>query len=287
MSGSSLEGLSLGDCVALACLLEATASKAGNVHRGADFADMSFADFLVSGVAVRGVFDRVESASVGETIVRAVEATHRLVPVNTNLGLMLLLAPLAKAATRGDIRTEIGNVLEALTPADSALVYQAIGRASPGGMGEVDQMDVAEQPPTSLMDAMKAAAHRDLIAQQYVSHFADVFQLVADPLARTVAAGHSVTAAIIDTHLRLMSLRPDSLIGRKCGDEIAQQSALMAGRVLEAGAIESEAYLLALADFDFWLRSDGHRRNPGTSADMLGAGLFVALWEGAIKPPFR
>lgn len=287
MSRRSPSGLSLGDCVVLACLLEATAPKVGNVHRGADFADMTLNDFLVSSVAIRGVFDRVEQSSVGRTVYDAISATRSLVNVNTNLGLVLLLAPLAKASASGSLREGIAGVLQDLDAADADLVYQAIRLAAPGGLGQADEMDIASAPPPNLLAAMSAAADRDLIARQYVTTFADVFDLVADRLAQITANGHSLTVAIVDTHLRLMSERPDSLIARKCGPAIAQQSAVMAARVLAAGEPDSADYFNALADFDFWLRSDGHRRNPGTSADMLGAGLFVALWEGTIEAPFR
>jgi len=34
-----------------------------------------------------------------------------------------------------------------------------------------------------------------------------------------------------------------------------------------------------------WLRADGNRRNPGTSADLVAATLFVALREELIPLP--
>jgi triphosphoribosyl-dephospho-CoA synthase len=79
-----------------------------------------------------------------------------------------------------------------------------------------------------------------------------------------------------------MSAFPDSLIARKCGAETAEHSAAWAGRVLDSGRPESEAYQEQLADLDFWLRTDGHRRNPGTTADLIAAGLFVALRDGLL-----
>src|SRR5690606_24111639 len=102
---------SIGDCASLACLWEAMPPKAGNVHRGADFADMSFTDFAVSAVAIRPTFERAADCSVGQLVLAAVTATRRLVPVNTNLGLLLLLAPLAKAAVGGSPRDRLPGVL--------------------------------------------------------------------------------------------------------------------------------------------------------------------------------
>ena len=80
------EQLSIGQCATLACLLEATTPKPGNVHRGVDFEDMTFLDFAVSAAAIGPVMDRVREYGVGQTVLEAIRATRRLVPVNTNLG---------------------------------------------------------------------------------------------------------------------------------------------------------------------------------------------------------
>jgi triphosphoribosyl-dephospho-CoA synthase len=85
----------------------------------------------------------------------------------------------------------------------------------------------------------------------------------------------------------MLAAYPDSLIARKCGPETAARAAAIAQRVLAAGMPGDEDYLLELGEFDFWLRSDGNRRNPGTTADLIAAGLFVVLREGLIRPPYR
>ena len=92
----------------------------------------------------------------------------------------------------------------------------------------------------------------------------------------------SLTDRIVHTHVRLMSQFPDSLIARKCGPTIARESADRASAVLGAGQVADEAYHRALADLDFWLRSDHHRRNPGATADLIAAGLFAGLRDGRI-----
>jgi triphosphoribosyl-dephospho-CoA synthase len=92
---------------------------------------------------------------------------------------------------------------------------------------------------------------------------------------------------IVHVHLQTMHRHPDSLIARKCGQPAAVAAAARAGAVLASGPPESDEYQDALADLDFWLRSDGHRRNPGTTADLIAAGLFAALRDGIIKAPFR
>ncbi|MFM7114547.1 MAG: triphosphoribosyl-dephospho-CoA synthase, partial [Planctomycetota bacterium] len=43
----------------------------------------------------------------------------------------------------------------------------------------------------------------------------------------------------------------------------------------------------ALSRFDAWLREPGTKRNPGTTADLVGATLYVALAEGILDLPCR
>ena len=85
--------------------------------------------------------------------------------------------------------------------------------------------------------------------------------------------------------MQLLAEHPDSLIARKCGREMAERVSWMALQVLEEGFPGEVAYEKELANLDFFLRSDGHSRNPGTTADLLGAGLFAALREGIIEFP--
>src|SRR3954470_12337390 len=162
--------LSIGQCATLACLLEATAPKVGNVHRGADFENLTFADFAVSAVAIGPAMERA-GEGVGQTVLAAIRATRQLVDTNTNLGMVLLVAPLAAVPRAQPLERGLGKVLRGLTPEDSRLVYEAIRLAQPGGMGKVKEMDVASDAPDDLLAAMAAAAERDLVAKQYGTDF--------------------------------------------------------------------------------------------------------------------
>ncbi len=273
-----------GQCAALAVLLEAAAPKPGNVHRGADFDDLTFLDLAASGVAIGPAIDGAAGgAALGQAVLRAVCETRRLVATNANLGMILLMVPLAKTPRGGDASANIQQVLSKLTADDAAGVYEAIRMAQPGGLGRVPQADVADAPPADLIAAMRLASDRDLVSRQYVNGFDQVLGLVVPALANGLQSGLRLTEVIVHGQMQLMSRFPDSLIARKCGALVAQRSADQASAVLDAGAPGEEAYQRALADFDFWLRSDGHRRNPGTTADLIAAGLFVALREEMIK----
>ena len=282
--------LSIGQCATLACLLEATAPKVGNVHRGTDFENLTFTDFLVSAVAIGPAMEAcsnpLQRVSVGATILEAIRATRQLVDTNTNLGMVLLLAPLAAVPRDEPLIGGVGKVLRGLTPEDSRFVYEAIRLAQPGGMGKVEEMDVTAEAPINLLSAMAAAAERDLIAQQYVTDF-DLVLGKIPPWLSEAASRWSLTDAIIHTHLRLLAEHPDSLIARKCGLETAREVSTYAAAVLSSGSPGDDAYHEAAADLDFFLRSDGHRRNPGTTADLIAAGLFALLRDGKLQPPLR
>jgi triphosphoribosyl-dephospho-CoA synthase len=280
--------LTVGQCASLACLLEATAAKPGNVHRGADFEDLTYLDFAASAVVIAPAFDAAaRGARLGATVLAAVEATRSVAATNTNLGMVLLFAPLAMTPLTERLAPGVARVLAGLDADDARLVYRAIRLAEPGGLGEVDEADVRNEPPGDLRAAMHLAAERDLVARQYADDFAEVLENVVPWLDDGLQQGWSVADAIIHAHVRLMSLFPDSLIRRKCGAETAERSAAMAASVLATGKPGDPAYHDALADLDFWLRCDGHRRNPGTSADLIAAGLFAALRDGIIKLPLE
>src|SRR5262245_18143178 len=280
--------LSIGQCATLACLLEATAPKVGNVHRGADFEDLTFSDFVVSAVAIGPAMESAASTSVGRAVYDAVAATQQLVSTNTNLGMALLFAPLAAVPRDERLTTaSVGAVLRNLSAEDCRLVYEAIRLAQPGGLGSVETMDIANEPPADLLVAMRAAADRDLIARQYVEDFRLILEEALPQLIAGCEQGWSLTDAIIRTHVAMIAQHSDSLIARKCGPQMAEKAATMAAQSLNSGQPGDEAYHEAISDFDFWLRSDGHRRNPGTTADLVAAALFAGLRDGVLPPPWR
>ncbi len=277
-----------GLCAQVACILEATAPKPGNVHRFHDFEDSTYLDFVLAAAAIGPALDRAAEDGVGAAVLEAVEKTRRLVGKNANLGLILLLAPLSAAAAQAGTldRSRVQRVLVGLTPQDGERVYDAIRRAAPGGLGSSRAEDVMQGRPTiPLVEAMALAADRDLIARQYASGFREVFEEALPALQAAIDRGLGLEPAIVRLHLELMARFPDSLIARKCGEETARESAARAARVLERGWPGSSEADEALRDLDAWLRADGHRRNPGTTADLVGAAIFIALRNGWIKIP--
>jgi triphosphoribosyl-dephospho-CoA synthase len=208
-----------------------------------------------------------------------------VVTTNTNLGILLLLAPLAAVPPGEDLYPGVARVLKSLDLEDSRMVYQAIRLSAAGGLGRVAEQDVRGEPTQPLLTLMGLAADRDLVARQYVNGFREVFDEGAPALRRGVEQGVSLEEAIIGCHLHLMAYYPDTLIARKKGPSEAEEAALRAQRVLDLGWPRGAGAGWALTELDAWLRAEGHARNPGTTADLVTACLFTALREGTIQLP--
>jgi triphosphoribosyl-dephospho-CoA synthase len=280
LSRMSTTNFGIDQCATLACFLEATAPKPGNVHRGVDFDDLTYPDLIASAIVIGPVIESAVHRRLGETILDAVRATRDAVGTNANLGTVLLLAPLAAVPRERSLTVGVADVLNRLDAEDSRLVYEAIRLARPGGMGQVDEADIAGGAPADLLAAMRLAADRDLVARQYANGFHELLHDVVPAIKSGLDRGWGTNGAIVHAHLTIMSRFPDSLIARKCGTVTAQRAADHAAEVLRAGTPNDDAFWQAAADLDFWLRSDGHRRNPGTTADLLAAGLFALLRDG-------
>ena len=270
-----------------ACLLEASAAKPGNVHPGASFPDLTFEDFVRSAEAASPALARAAEVGVGRAIFQAIEATRAVVSSNTNLGIVLLIAPLAAVPLDQPLRDGIGDVLCRLTRDDAMWVYRAIRLAQPGGLGTADDQDVASAPTGTLREVMALAAHRDGVAAQYENGF-DWILNEGLPFLASVGGEfeHCWEAAIIELHLRLLAEHPDTLIARKCGESIAAEASQRARRCLNnLGSLprDSTERARVIDEFDQWLRADDHRRNPGTTADLVAACLFAAIRERVIE----
>ncbi|MGZ8399895.1 MAG: triphosphoribosyl-dephospho-CoA synthase [Methyloceanibacter sp.] len=266
-----------------ACLAELDALKPGNVHRLAAGHNMTVEDFVASAEAAAPCMGEKKLA-VGQRIRRAVEATRTAVGQNTNLGIVLLAAPLANAAfsrDAGDLQSRLHRVLNGLDVDDAREAYRAIRETKPGGLGDAPAHDVAAEPKVSLLEAMRAAEARDRIAWNYTHDYADIFTLGLRWLAQARERWAepclaSPSWAVTRVYLGFLAHLPDTLIERKFGTRIATEVRDEAGPI-EAGLTECqspEAMTAPLAAFDRALKERG--LNPGTSADLTVATLFAA-----------
>ena len=282
LAHSGLGGDLLEHQVQLACVLEVSAAKPGNITPAHAFPDATYVDMIRSALALGPVFARHAAVrrTVGELIADGVAATQRVASANTNLGIVLLFAPMVRAAaTRGDdepLRPAIESTLARLDVADAAAAFAAIARANPGGLGEVPEHDVRAPADVSLREAMAAAAHRDSIASEYASGYAIVFDTGLPLLQNALGGGLSTLEAIVSLHVGLLASHPDSLIARKAGEAQARAVTQAAREVCDGTR--------SLEDFDHSLRGEDRRLNPGTTADLVAATLLAGLLTGLRLP---
>lgn len=268
-----------GDAFVRACTLDVAVRKPGNVSAASPGHGMDARLFLDSADAARaGLFAR--ELRVGQRVEAAVTATLAVAGCNTNLGIVLLCAPLARALERcavaGDaheLRRTLQGVLDELDLDDARHAFRAIAAARPGGLGRAEAGDVNEAPRIGLLDAMRLAADRDRIARQYASGFEEVF--VTGLSALQAARSQDTVAAVQRLYLSLLASDLDSHIVRKFGAAAAQAVTEEARPWLaraEAGERIDESP--AFAAWDASLKARG--LNPGTCADLTVATLFIA-----------
>ncbi|MFN0197758.1 MAG: triphosphoribosyl-dephospho-CoA synthase [Planctomycetaceae bacterium] len=268
-----------------ACVLEAAARKPGNVHPSASFPDTTYADFVRSAVIVAPLLARTHTRGIGETIFNAVRETRQTLGSNTNLGIVLLLAPLCAVPAPQSLAEGIHSILRGLTRDDAVWVYRAIRLAQPGGLGEASTGDVHNEPPGTLFEMMQLAASRDSIAREYAEGYPLILEVTRTHWRESAPFTEHWEASIIELQLKIMAAHPDSLIGRKCGQETAELASTKARQVLQAGGSRTDEGRTLLTEFDRWLREDGNRRNPGTTADLIAGALFAAARERVLELP--
>lgn len=281
------DSLEVGALAQMACVLELEAPNPGNVRPGADLPGLRSGELMRSAVAIGPAMSAAGSAGLGRTILRAVRATRRWTDTNTNLGIVLLFAPLAAAAQRRSrdrtLEAALGEVLASTTVEDARLAYRAIRMAEPGGLGTVEREDVAGEPGLPLTEVMRLAPDHDTIAEQYATEFRLVREVSLPPLRRALEDGADWLEAALCAFLATLAGRPDGLIHRRFGGREAEELRAEAARILALGGGEARAEALrepevrsALAELDRRLRTAEPPRNPGSTADLTAAALY---WE--------
>jgi triphosphoribosyl-dephospho-CoA synthase len=258
-----------------ACREELEAPKPGNVHVFAS--SRKGVDLFVRSAEVAAGPLTAPRERTGARILGAVEATLAAVGTNTNLGIILLCAPLAAAAESGraDLRAALRDVLDALDIEDARLAFTAISRAAPGGLGHVTHHDVRAPATVTLRHAMAEASGRDQIARQYVTAFDAVFSLGLDCLAAAQQRWRSTPSSPLWVFLSFLAAFEDTHVVREHGhalaSEIRRHAASLGERLRHA-----DDWRDVLPELLAWDQSLKQRAiNPGTSADLTVATLFV------------
>ena len=297
-SGARVGAADVAAAAQLACLLEASAPKPGNVSPARPFDDLRYEDFLASAAAIGGPLAAAGTRPLGEAVRLAIAATARWSRSNANLGIVLLLAPIARAAflhprsampsggrsVNDELRDAVRRVLDATTIDDAREVYAAIRLAVPGGLGRVADQDVAHEPTVTLIEAMRLAADRDAVAREYATGFELTFGVGVPALAHARLDGLGWNDAVVETFLTLLAAGPDTHIIRRSGTALAVEVTRLAQSTLAAGGVRTMAGREAIARMDLALTDPRHAANPGTSADLTAAAIFVVLLGGGWQP---
>ena len=274
-----------------ACIEELEAPKPGNVSFASPGHGMTADDFTASARCTADVLG-TPGLSLGERVLGSIEATRTATGCNTNLGIVLLCAPLAQAALDADrgrsLRARLARVLEEASVEDTERVFEAIRLAEPAGLGASERHDVRSPAAAPLLAVMREAAHRDRVARQYARCYEDIFELGLPALVESRRRWPG-PQAVVALYLAFLARFKDSHIQRKLGIVAARRVRLEASRLVERleASDSSEMNLEVLTSFDRGLKS--RRINPGTSADLTVATLLAGnlLREGGDRAAVR
>ncbi len=290
-----LSDIEIAQAVQIASLLEASAAKPGNVYPNKCFKDLNYHHFLFSSAAVFPAFLDLENKSVGEIILEGVKQTHSFIKTNTNLGILLLIAPLAaayvnlrkkdlinsadKKELKKLLKQETNFILKNLTKKDAKLVYQAINYSKAGNLNKVEEGDIKNEVELTLYQAMKLAQNRDKIAAEYVNGFSLTFDFAYPVFKKNLKKFSKLDEAIIQSYLEILAKYPDTLIARKWGNDFAVKISEKAKKLLKKlkDITDYKVREEEIKKFDKYLRSKNEKINPGTTADFTAAVIFVAI----------
>ena len=268
-----------------ACEVDVQAFKPGNVSVYADGHDMTVSDFLVSAqVSAEAICN--PDYSLGEKIYYSVKETRQAVGCNTNLGIILLCAPLIQATQNIDnnvsVRQALEQILKSTTVNDAKWVFKAITLAAPGGLGKSTDQDVKDQPEITLIQAMAIAKKKDRIALQYTTNYEDIFNFAILRYNEGLNRFGSKNWAAVVVFAGLLRRFPDSHIERKYGNQyspiVSNKMAAVESELLCADDPEQLKPMLYEIDQEF--KSKGI--NPGTSADLTVATVLTVLLQGRL-----
>lgn len=311
---STKTGDIVGGCASLAALLEVSAyPKPGNVHRTRDFTDTRYEHFLAGSVSLStrmkeiaqkgseisvGTRDWSENG-LGKTINSSVSDMMKWQKGgNVHLGIIMLFTPIAAAAGAvmekglvdlNDLRLAIRKIVQSATPKDSQNIYRAINSVmSSENLGESDELDVKDssaqekilEDKVSPLEVFDKCKDRDSICSEWVTGFNITFTEGYPYLRKRLDADVSINNSTLDCFLKILSDHPDSLIQRKRGLEEAKRISKRANRILQAGGASSKKGLKMIHELDEELSKENGSLNPGTTADLTAASVFLLLLTG-------
>ncbi|MBZ9571277.1 triphosphoribosyl-dephospho-CoA synthase [Methanobrevibacter sp. TMH8] len=274
--------------------------KPGNVHRTRDFHDMVFEDFIISGIVIGDTIREAathaseinnsisfKEANLGKFILQSVKETDKWVANNTNLGIIMLLTPIAMSAAISsninELRENIHKIILNSSVIDTVAFYEAIALADAGGMGDQEEFSVTNEEATkeliennlSIFDVLNISSSWDSLAMELTTKLPTTFD-IGYPIFSKIKNEYSINLATVITFLTILSQIPDTLISRKYGDEKAKEVSILAMEVLNSLDLDNDIdkFNKKLSEFDDYLFEN--KLNPGTTADLTASSIMVS-----------
>jgi triphosphoribosyl-dephospho-CoA synthase len=264
-----------------ACVQDIRAFKPGNVSIGFPMQDMNAEDFILSAQAILAPITE-PGYTVGHRIELAIEATRSAVSCYTNLGIVLLFAPLMSALERlpdfqdsDSLQGALHTVLSELTLEDAQACYRAIRIADPGGLGSSHEEDVQSEPSLNLLEVMRLAAGWDNIAREYIEDYAGIVETGLNSLMRSKQQGEAEIWAITRCYLTFVANYPDTHVSRRHGVQLARTIQEEALELLDQWRVCRSAAEVWPEMLKLHHRWRDLKINPGTSADLVVASILM------------
>ncbi|MBN1432810.1 MAG: triphosphoribosyl-dephospho-CoA synthase [Methanomicrobiaceae archaeon] len=266
--------ISRAETAQLAMMLEVcTGVKPGNVDRFHDYDDTWLEHFLASAILAKPAFEEAEGfqssgKGIGDIIYDAVALTNTHSGGNTHFGAFILLIPLIAG---GSIDSASG-IVRSTTVADAVSFYKAFSLTSVR-MNETDELDVNDpaaldhitEKGMTLYDVMDHSSQKDMVAAEWTNGFR-----LTENTAEFLINSGSGKKAISDAFISLLSEETDTFIVKKFGEETGVWAREKACLVREGR--------LSIEDFDEMCLERGV--NPGSVADIIIAGIYIAISRG-------
>lgn len=276
-------------CAQLAMVLEVSATpKPGNIDRDHNYADTRFEHFLASAVGVYPVLEKAarSKSGAGSLIHEAVlESAKWQKGGNTHFGAFVLLIPLVMAAGRCEntkcLKAQVRKVVRETTVEDAVELYRAFSEAKVKvkpvddlDLGDISSLDRIQERGLTLFNLMEISSGYDMIAEEWTNGFTKTFECAAS--IRNKVKKHGINDAVVLTFMEILSSNKDTFIQTKFDLKKAEKVSLQARGILQKG--DMDEIRDEIRSFDEELLREGV--NPGSTADIIIAGLFVSLFEG-------
>jgi triphosphoribosyl-dephospho-CoA synthase len=170
----------------------------------------------------------------------------------------------------GKVKEGLDEIIQRTTVEDAVEVMKAI-RESGAFVGVPEYgpdvrsdegMEMVQQEEYTLLKLFEMSSPWDSIASEWVHGF---------PITLSGAGDLSAGTSILRLYMKVLAEYPDSLIRRKYGIKTAERVSERAKELVENFSLDR------IRKWDHELFS--HGINPGTTADLVSASIFVALMQ--------